>query len=248
MAALVWDKPDERMFETGVDHGVLYTKNESDEWVGEVWNGLVSVTQAPTGDEPSKQYADNIPYVTLNSLPEFGATIEAFMYPTSFEKCDGTASPVTGVYIGQQNRERFGFCYRTKLGNAEAGVDFAHKIHIVYGAQAAPTEKQHSTINESPEAATFSWEINTDPVIVPGFKPTALLTINTNELAEGQLATLEALLYGDETNEATLPTPQEIVTALGGTLEGLGGGSVMSFGDSEGDRPGTDVEDSETTW
>lgn len=217
MAVLEWDKVGERFYETGVDRGVLYLPDETGAYdTGVAWNGLVSVTDSPSGAEPTKQYADNIPYLTLVSAEEFGGTIEAFTYPVEFEACDGTAAPTTGVTIGQQTRSTFGFSYRSLIGNDLQGTDLGYKIHCVYGALAAPTEKAYSTVNDSPEAATFSWEYTTTPIAVTGFKPTSTLVIDSREIEEAKLEALEDLLYGTTEGSAQLPTPDEIIALVTG--------------------------------
>src|SRR5690606_35515536 len=172
MARVTWDQVGERLYETGVDHGVLYLRNETGDYdTGVAWNGLVSVTESPTGAESNPQYADNIKYLNLVSAEEFGATIEAFTYPEEFAQCDGTAAPAAGVYVGQQPRRTFGLSYRTQVGNDIDGTDHGYKLHLIYGALAAPSEKAYNTINDSPEAITFSWELTTTAVEVPGLKP-----------------------------------------------------------------------------
>ena len=210
---LVWDQVGERHYETGVDHGVLYPAGTDGSYnEGVAWNGLTTVTESPSGAEASPQYADNIKYLNLISAEEFGATIEAFTYPDEFAECDGTARPSPGVTIGQQGRRVFGFSYRTLKGNDTEGTDQGYKIHLVYGAQAAPSEKAYATINDSPEALAFSWEITTTPVAVAGFKPTAILTVDSNEVDAGDLATLEGILYGTPGDDPRLPLPDEVVT------------------------------------
>ena len=217
MAELVWDAIGERIYETGVDHGVLYIPNAAGVYdSGYAWNGLVSVSESPSGAESSPQYADNIKYLNLVSAEEFGATIEAFTYPDEFGQCDGTAEPVEGVFIGQQPRKPFGLSYRSKVGNDLVGTDFGYKLHLVYGALAAPTEKAYSTINDSPEAITFSWSITTTPVDVPGFRPSASLTIDSTKTTPAKMALLEEILYGDTTESARLPLPAEILEILDG--------------------------------
>jgi hypothetical protein len=223
MTALEWDKVGERVYETGVDHGVLYLPNGSGVYdSGFAWNGLTTVTESPSGAEASPQYADNIKYLNLVSYEEFGATIEAFTYPKEFGACDGTASPETGVYIGQQNRKPFGFSYRTLKGNDVEGTDFGYKLHLVYAALAAPSEKANATVNDSPEAVTFSWEVTTTPVPVgtiggTAYKPTSYLCIDSTEVDADSLADLEALLYGTEGTDPALPTPAEVVALFAGT-------------------------------
>lgn len=215
MAKLVWDQTGERIYETGVKNGVLYVQETSEAGVssygtGVAWNGLTAVTESPSGAESTPLYADDIKYLNLLSAEEFGATIEAYTYPDEFAQCDGTASLAEGVTIGQQRRKSFGLCYRTTVGNDVDGADFGYKLHIIYGAQAAPSEKAYATINDSPEAITFSWEVTTTPVAVSGFKPTASIVIDSTKADATKLAELEKKLYGDVTNEATLPLPDEV--------------------------------------
>ena len=222
MAILEWDKVGDRRYETGVDHGVLYVQDPSTGGYqeGVVWNGLTAVNQTPTGGEANPQYADNIKYLNLMSNEEFEATIEAFTYPAEFMVCDGTASPATGVYVGQQSRVGFGFSWRTLIGNDTQGTDYGDKIHMVWAAMAAPSEKSNSTVNDSPEASTFSWGVTTTPTAVgtvgtgptaKEYRPAAHIAIDSTEVDADDLATLEALLYGGESAEATLPTPAEVI-------------------------------------
>lgn len=215
MARLTWDATGERFYETGVSRGVLYLRGEGGTYPeGVVWNGLISVTESPSGAEPNPQYADNIKYLNLVSAEEFAATIEAYTYPDEFAEADGSKEPLPGMKIGQQNRTTFGLSYQTKVGNDTEGQNLGYKIHLVYGATAAPSEKAYQTINDSPEAVTFSWELSTDPVSVPGFEPTASITFDSRELTESQLETLEEVLYGNETTEASLPLPAELIAML----------------------------------
>jgi len=211
MAVLTWDTAGQRFYETGVDRGVLY-KNVSSTWTGYAWNGLISVSESPSGAEANPFWADNIKYLNLISVEEFGATIEAYTYPPEFEGCDGFAQINDGVTIGQQNRETFGLSYRTQLGNDEQGNDYGYKIHIIYGCKAAPSERAYSTINDSPEPITFSWELSTTPVAVTGQKPTASLTI---ESTSSVISAVEDLLYGTASNPATLPMPDQIAALTG---------------------------------
>lgn len=216
MAKLVWDQTGERLYETGVKNGVLYLKDETGAYTkGVAWNGLTAVTESPSGAEATPLYADDIKYLNLMSNEEFGATIEAYTYPEEFAACDGSASIATGVYIGQQTRKTFGLCYKTVLGNDEESNDYGYKIHIIYGCLAAPSEKAYATINDSPEAITFSWEVTTTPVNVDGFKPTASVTIDSTKVGAEKLALLEAKLYGTESEEPSLPLPSEIITLVG---------------------------------
>lgn len=221
MSKLVWDQTGERFYETGVKQGVLYPQESNGDYgKGVAWNGLTAVTESPSGAEATALYADDIKYLNLMSNEEFGATIEAYTYPEEFEKCDGSASIAAGVSIGQQKRSAFGLCYRTALGNDVAGNDFGYKLHIIYGALAAPSEKAYATINDSPEAITFSWEVTTTPVNVTGFKPTASVVIDSTKTTAEKLAALEAILYGTEAEEARLPLPDEIVTLMGEAAAG----------------------------
>jgi hypothetical protein len=211
MPPLTWDQVGERFYEVGVDHGVLYLPDASGVYnAGYAWNGLTTVTESPSGAEPSAQYADNIKYLNLISAEEFGGTIEAFTYPEEFGECDGTAIPEPGVLVGQQGRKMFGLSYRTRVGNDVDGTDHGYKLHLLYGCQAAPSEKAYATINDSPEAITFSWEITTTPVPVTDFKPTSLIVIDSRVVDPTDLAALEALLYG-ETVAAALPTPDAVI-------------------------------------
>ena len=214
MSRLVWDKTGERYYETGVKNGVLYVQEE-DAWKGVAWNGLTAVTESPSGAEANPLYADDIKYLNLISAEEFGGTIEAYTYPKEFEACNGEASIAVGVTIGQQSRKTFGLCYRTVLGNDEDGNDYGYKIHVVYGAKASVSEKAYATVNDSPEAITFSWEFTTTPVEVAGFKPTSIVVIDSTKVAPEKLTALEAVLYGSESEEARLPLPAEILTILG---------------------------------
>ena len=217
MSKLAWDKTGERLYETGVKNGVLYVQDASGAYPkGVAWNGLTAVTESPSGAEANPLYADDIKYLNLISAEEFGATIEAFMYPDEFAECDGSAELTPGVSIGQQKRKTFGLCYRTSLGNDVDGADYGYKLHIIYGAIAAPSEKAYATINDSPEAITLSWEVTTTPVAVEGFKPTALLTIDSTKVDAEKLAALEAVLYGSESDEARLPLPDEIANIIKG--------------------------------
>ena len=217
MAKLVWDQTGERVFETGVSNGVLYVRNSEGAYpLGVPWNGLTAVTESPSGAEPTPLYADNIKYLSLMSNEEFGATIEAYTYPEEFAECDGSGELGTGVYIGQQTRKTFGLAYKTVIGNDTDGNAHGYKLHLIYGAQAAPSEKAYATINDSPEAITFSWELSTSPIEVTGFKPTASLTIDSTKIDAVTLASIEKELFGgDGVGEvANLPTPSEILAML----------------------------------
>lgn len=211
MPKIKWDQTGERYYETGVSKGVLYPYANNDYAKGVAWNGLTNVSESPEGAEATPLYADNIKYLNLMSAEEFKATIEAYTYPDEFAACNGEASLQNGVSIGQQKRSQFGLSYQTKIGN-DVDSELGYKIHLVYGALAAPSEKSYATVNDSPEAITFSWEISTTPVEVPGFKPTASLVIDSTKVDAEKLAAFEKILYGDDTNEARLPLPSEVAT------------------------------------
>ena len=211
MSKLVWDKTGERLYETGVKQGVLYPQAAGGTYPkGVVWNGLTNITESPSGAEATPLYADDIKYLDLISTEELGGTIEAYTYPDEFAECDGSAALADGVYVGQQPRKTFGLSYRTTLGNDVDNNNHGYKLHLVYGALATPSEKAYSTINDSPEAITFSWEFNTTPVNVTGFKPTANITIDSTKVNAEKLAELEKILYGDGETEARLPLPDEV--------------------------------------
>lgn len=218
MAKIKWDETGEKIYETGVKNGVLYLPDETGAYVkGVAWNGLTAVTESPSGAESTPLYADDIKYVELQSAEDFGATLECYTYPDEFAECDGSAEVAPGVIIGQQNRKTFGLCYRTTLGNDVKGNEFGYKLHLIYGAKASPSEKSYSTINDSPEAITFSYEITTTPVNVTGHKPTASLTINSTKVDPTKLQQLEAMLYGSDgggSAEAKLPLPDEVINLL----------------------------------
>lgn len=215
MSKLVWDQTGEKLYETGVKQGVLYVQGADGEYPkGVAWNGLTAVTESPSGAEPSPLYADDIKYLNLMSNEEFGASIEAYTYPEEFGECDGSAALATGVYIGQQSRKTFGLCYRTTLGNDTDNNDYGYKLHLIYGCLAAPSEKAYSSINDSPEAITFSWEVSTTPVAVTGHKPTACITIDSTKADASKMAALEEILYGTDDEEARLPLPDEIATLM----------------------------------
>ena len=210
MPRLTWDDLGKRFYETGVKQGVLYPQVGGAYPKGVAWNGLTAVTESPSGAEPTALYADDIKYLELISNEEFGCTIEAYTYPDEFKACNGEATLAEGVTIGQQTRVPFGFCYKTVLGNDEKKNDYGYKLHLVYGATASVSEKAFQTINDSPEAITFSWEVTTTPVAVKGFKPTAILTIDSTTIAPEKLTALEDILYGKAETEARLPLPDEI--------------------------------------
>ena len=229
MSKLKWDQTGERLYETGVKNGVLYPLSHEGTYSGGVaWNGLTAVTESPSGSEATPLYADDINSLHLFSTEEFGATVEAYTYPDEFAECDGSKPIVDGVFIGQQPRKTFGMCYRTALGNDTEGSDHGYKLHIIYGAKASPTEKAYATINDSPEAITFSWELSTTPVNVTGFKPTASVVIDSTKCNAEKLASLEEILYGkdpstlggEDGTEPRLPLPDEIKTLIGTTGKG----------------------------
>lgn len=225
MSKLKWDGPGEKQYEAGVDHAVLYPINASNEYTpGVAWNGITQISENPEGAEPNKQYADNIPYLTLMSAEELKGSIEALMYPPEWNACDGNVELSTGAFIGQQNRKTFGLCYRTILGNDVAGEDYGYKLHLIYGAKASPSERTHETINDSPEAGSLSWEYTTTPVNVTGHKPTASMELNSTLVDADKLAALEEILYGkDPTTDGgtdgvdpRLPLPDEVARILSG--------------------------------
>jgi len=219
MAELAWDLVGEHLYETGVDHGVLYLPDVSGDYVtGFAWNGLTAVTEAPTGAEATAQYADNIKYLNLLSIEEFSGTIEAFTYPDEFGECDGTAQPEPGVYVGQQPRKSFGFSYRTRLGNDLEAEEHGYKLHLVYGAKASPSEKNFNTINDSPEAVAFSWEFWTTPVSITGFKPTSYLCVDSTKVPPADLAELEDFLYGTVGSDPSLPQPDAVLAIFASAL------------------------------
>ena len=216
MSKIIWDNTGERTYETGVDHGVLYPIQEGGLYTkGVAWNGLTAITESPSGAEATPLYADNIKYLNLVSAEDFGCTIEAYTYPDEFAECDGSAEIATGVYAGQQARKVFGLCYRTVLGNDTDSNAHGYKLHLIYGCLASPSEKSYSTVNDSPEAITFSWEVKSTPVNVSGFKPTAVLTIDSTKVEPTKLTALEDVLYGSASAEAKLPTPDEVVAIVG---------------------------------
>ena len=220
---LVWDQVGERLFEAGVEHGVLYRINSQGVYTpGVAWNGLSSVSESPEGAEANDIYADNIKYVSIRSAETYGATIEAYTYPDEFAECDGTAEPVTGLRIGQQSRKAFGFCYRSNIGSDQyTDVTKGYKLHLIYNATAAPSEKTYETINDSPDAISFSWELDTTPVPVEGYKPTATLEIDSTKVDASKLKDLEDILYGTEDTIPRLPLPDEVIDII---TNGAGGG------------------------
>ena len=215
MPRLTWDKTGDRLYETGVSQCALYLQSAGGVYnKGVAWNGITAVTESPSGAEASALYADDIKYLSLMSAEEFGATIEAYMYPDEFMECDGSAEIAKGVNIGQQSRKTFGLCYKTVVGNDTDSNEHGYKLHIIYGAMASPSEKNYQTINDSPEAISFSWEITTTPVNVDGHKPTATITIDSTKCDSDKLTALEKVLFGDEDSTARLPLPNEIATMM----------------------------------
>lgn len=215
MPKLVWDETGKRLYETGVSKGVLYVQTDEGTYGnGVAWNGLTAVNESPSGAEATPLYADDIKYLELTSTEEYGASIEAYTYPEEFEQCDGSAELGAGVTIGQQPRKAFGFCYRTLIGNDVKNNDYGYKIHIVYGAKAAPSEKAYQTVNDSPEAITFSWELTTTPVNVTGHKPTACITIDSTKIDPAKLTSIEEALYGSDSAEPKLLLPDEIAAII----------------------------------
>ena len=217
MPKLLWDQTGQRLYETGVNKGVLYPQASTGLYPkGVAWNGLTAVTESPSGAEATPLYADNIKYLNLMSAEEFGATIEAYMYPDEFAACNGEAELTAGVSIGQQARTSFGLSYQTIIGNDVDSNAHGYKIHLIYGALAAPSEKAYATVNDSPEAITFSWEVTTTPVEVSGFKPTATLVIDSTKVEAEAMAAIEAILYGSESEDARLPLPDEVLSIING--------------------------------
>lgn len=215
MSKLEWDKTGEREYETGVSQCALYVQGTGGTYPkGVAWNGITNITESPSGAEANPIYADNIKYLNLLSVEEYAATIEALMYPDEFEECDGSKEIAPGVIIGQQDRKMFGLCYKTILGNDVDSNNHGYKLHLIYGALAAPSEQSHDTVNDSPETASFSWEISTTPVNVSGAKPTASLVINSTKVDKDKLVALEKILYGDTSTEARLPLPDEIAELM----------------------------------
>lgn len=214
MAKITWDDTGKRFYETGVDQGVLYVRDSNGAYpLGVPWNGLINVTESPEGAEPNDQYADNMKYVSIQSAEQFKATIEAFTYPEEFAECDGSAQPKPGAFIGQQVRKTFGLVYRTKIGN-DLTPEAGYKLHLVWGAVAAPSEKAYATINDSPEPTTFSWEITTTPVNVTGYLSTSTMTLDSIKLGSAKMAAIEAKLFGDATNPAALLMPNAILALI----------------------------------
>ena len=216
MAKLVWDAIGEHFYETGVDHVVLYRLDAQNAYShGYAWNGVSSISESPSGGDANPIWADNIKYLNLRAAEEYGSTIECYTYPDEFAECNGEGQPASGIAIGQQTRKTFGLSYRTIVGNDAQGNDLGYKLHLVYGCTASPSEKSYSTVNDSPEEGTFSFEISTVPVAIPGYKNTAILTIDSTKIDSTHMAALEALLYGGDSTEATLPSPETVLTTLG---------------------------------
>ena len=216
MAKLVWDNTSEHFYETGVDHAVLYPMASTGVYgVGVAWNGITSITESPSGADSNPFYADNIKYLDIRSAEDFGATIECYTYPEEFEECNGRRTPTNGLVIGQQPRKGFGLSYRTIVGNDTEYNDHGYKLHLIYNATASPAELSYQTVNDSPEPGSMSFEMTTTPVPIPGFKNTALITIDSTKVAADKLAALETLLYGDASTNPTLPSPETVLTTLG---------------------------------
>lgn len=219
MTAITWDQTGGRVYETGVDHGVLYIPNGGGVYdTGFAWNGLTTITEKPSGADANPIYADNIKYLNLIAAEDFGATVEAFTYPAAFSQCDGTQAPTPGVTVAQQSRTPFGLSYRTLIGNDVSGGDYGYKLHLVYGALASPTEKAYATVNDKPDAIAFSWDVTTTPVAVSGYKPTAVMTIDSTVVGSAGLAALVLVLYGTTGVEPRLPTPTEVIAFFSGSL------------------------------
>lgn len=233
MAILKWDQTGEKFYETGVSKGVLYPQDSDGSYPkGVAWNGLTAVTESPSGAESNPLYADDIKYLDLRSAEEFGATVEAYTYPDEFAVCDGSAEPVDGLIIGQQNRTPFGLCYKTILGNDTQTNDYGYLLHIIYNATAAPSERAYQTVNDSPEAITFSWELNTTPIPVTGYKPTAYMRVNSKKVDSAKLKDLEDALYGTAGSDPYLPTPYQVIALLGGPQGATGATGATSGANS----------------
>ena len=220
MSKMVWDQTGERLYETGVEQVALYPQVDGAYPKGVAWNGITAVNVTPSGAEPTPLYANDKKYAVLMSAEELGGTIEAYMYPDEWEACDGSASMIPGVYVGQQPRTTFGLVFKTLIGNDTEGIKHGYKLHIIYGALASPSEQSNATVNDSPEAKTMSWEFSTTPVEIPGFEPTSHITIDSTTVNAEKLAALEAKLYGSADEEPTLPMPDELATLLGATTAG----------------------------
>ena len=224
MAKLVWDATGQHLYETGVDHVVLYKLDNSNLYSsGYAWNGVSAINESPSGADSNPIYADNIKYLDLRSAEEFGATIECYTYPDEFAECNGEAMPASGIVLGQQTRKTFGLCYRTLIGNDVKSNDYGYKLHLIYGCTASPSEKNYQTVNDSPEAGSFSFEVTTVPVAVPGYKNTALIVIDSTKFSKEIMTSLENLLYGTDNAAASLPAPETVLTTLGLTYDSTTG-------------------------
>lgn len=224
MAKLVWDATGQHLYETGIDHVVLYKLDDQNLYSsGYAWNGVSAINESPSGADSNPIYADNIKYLDLRSAEQFGATIECYTYPDEFAECNGEATPAAGIVLGQQTRKTFGLSYRTLIGNDAKGNDYGYKLHLIYGCTASPSEKNYTTVNDSPEAGSFSFEVTTVPVAVPGYKNTALIVIDSTKFTSQIMKTLEDLLYGTENATASLPSPQTVLTTLGLTYDSTTG-------------------------
>ena len=221
MSRLTWNKTGDRLYETGVEECALFPQATDGTYpLGVAWEGVTNVTESPSGAEPTKLYANDTVYATMMSAEELGGSIEAYTYPDEFAECDGSATVAKGVKIGQQTRKAFGLAYKTLIGNDIVGTAYGYKLHVIYGATASPSEKAHATVNDSPEAQTMSWEFTTTPVAVTGNKPTASIEIDSTTADADKLAALEAMIYGSESSEPKLPTPDEIIALMGGAVAG----------------------------
>lgn len=224
MAKLVWDATGQHLYETGVDHVVLYKLDDQNVYSsGYAWNGVSAINESPSGADSNPIYADNIKYLDLRSAEEFGATIECYTYPDEFAECNGEAMPASGIVLGQQTRKTFGLSYRTLIGNDVKGNDYGYKLHLIYGCTASPSEKNYQTVNDSPEAGSFSFEVTTVPVAVPGYKNTALIVVDSTKFTDQVMKALEDLLYGTENDTASLPSPETVLTTLGLTYNSTTG-------------------------
>lgn len=224
MAKLVWDATGQHLYETGVDHVVLYKLDDQNVYSsGYAWNGVSAINESPSGADSNPIYADNIKYLDLRSAEEFGATIECYTYPDEFAECNGEAMPASGIVLGQQTRKTFGLSYRTLIGNDVKGNDYGYKLHLIYGCTASPSEKNYQTVNDSPEAGSFSFEVTTVPVAVPGYKNTALIVVDSTKFTDQVMKALEDLLYGTENATAALPSPETVLTTLGLTYNSTTG-------------------------
>lgn len=248
---LEWDTIGERFFETGVDQCVLYPISSNAYPMGYAWNGITGITESPSGADANPIYADNIKYLNLRAAEEFGCTTTAYTYPDEFAECDGSAAPVKGLIIGQQSRKTFGLCYRTRLGNDTDGSDHGYKLHLVYGLTASPSERGYATINDSPEAIEFSWEMTSTPVKVTGYKPTSVITVSSEDFSSAQMETLEAVLYGTENSNPRLPLPDEVISLMGSAIYEITldkANVTMTVGDTLTLKATVSPPDAEITW